>query len=248
MKENEYAAMYAAEMEHWWYRSLREEVLHWIASALPTNGTAHNKRLLDLGCGTGGMLQRVQEKFPGFEAYGLDYYPQALAFASKRTPRGFLRGDVKALPFRKNTFDVVICLDVLYTREAYPGWENTLAEIHGLLREAGVIILQLPAFDFLRSQHDLNVHGVHRFTAGEVEQSLLRAGFRRCKIYYRYNLLFGAAVIARKLMAVKSEGSQVVTPQPVLNRMLYRYAQLENWMNRRVPVPFGLSVFAVAYR
>jgi SAM-dependent methyltransferase len=247
MKSNEYAAMFAAEQKHWWYKNLREEVTYWIEKTQAGKPISAAK-LLDLGCGTGGMLQHLQQRFENLVAFGLDYSALALEFAKERTRCSLLQADVKKIPFVKKSFDFVLCLDVLYTREAYPGFQNTLSEIYYLLRENGIFVLQLPAFEALKSQHDLNVHGAHRFTAREVCESLSQAGFSHHKVYYRYNLLFGMAWIARKLIKLKENTSHVVTPASAVNSLLYSYFRFESWLNKRYFIPFGLSIFAVAHR
>lgn len=247
MKAHEYAALFDAEQQHWWFRNLRHEVAYWIQNA-PAAKPASKKKMLDLGCGTGGMLLHVQSRFENLAACGLDYYGLALAFAKQRTIYPLVQGDVKALPFHQAAFDVVVCLDVLYTKEAYPGFQKTLGDVYALLRENGIFILQLPAFEFLKSQHDLNCHGMHRFTANEIRQCLRQAGFRRYKIYYRYNLLFGLAWLIRKILRREENESHVLTPAPLINSWLHSYFTFESWLNKKVPVPFGLSVFAVAYR
>jgi len=247
MKAHEYAAMFDAEQKHWWYQNLRNEVAYWIQST-PAGKPGSKKKLLDLGCGTGGMLSHVQSRFEGLAATGMDYYALALDFARQRTICPLVRGDVKKIPFNKETFDFIVCLDVLYTQEAYPGFQKTLGDIYELLRENGIFILQLPAFEFLKSQHDLNCHGMHRFTANEIRECLHQAGFRRYKIYYRYNLLFGFAWFIRKILQREENESHVIAPGPLINFLLHSYFTFESWLNKKVPVPFGLSVFAVAYR
>jgi SAM-dependent methyltransferase len=247
MKAHEYAAMFDAEQRHWWYQNLRNEVAYWMRRGSAAKA-ASKKKLLDLGCGTGGMLWHVQTRFENLAAFGMDYHSLALDFARRRTIYSLLRGDVKKMPFHRKSFDFILCLDVLYTKEAYPGFQNTLGEIHELLRESGVFILQLPAFECLKSQHDLNCHGMHRFTADEIRQSLHQAGFSRYKVYYRYNLLFGFAWFLRKILKSEENKSQVSAPMPLINFLLYSYFALESWLNKRLPVPFGVSVFAVAHR
>lgn len=247
MKAQEYAALFDAEQKHWWFKNLRNEVVYWIQKAAPATSAAQ-KKLLDLGCGTGGLLCHLQSRFENLAAFGLDYYGMALDLAKQRTRYPLVRGDVKTLPFRKATFDFITCLDVLYTQEAYPGFQQTLRDVYALLRENGIFILQLPAFEFLKSRHDLNCHGMHRFTAAEIRAGLRRAGFRRYKIYYRYNLLFGAAWLVRKILRREENESQVLTPGPFANFLLQAYFAGESRLNKSVPVPFGLSVFAVAYR
>jgi len=248
MKVDEYEAMFEVEQVHWWYKNLRDEVIFWVEKTSALHARSEKIRLLDLGCGTGGMLQRLQERFENINAVGMDYYSSALNFAKRRTSYPLLQGDVKKMPFGKNIFDMVVCLDVLYTKEAYPGFQSALEAVYNLLTAKGVFILQLPAFKFLSSQHDVNVHGVHRFTASEIQTSLRQAGFCCLKVYYRYNLLLGIAWVARKIVIKNKRKSHISKPMVITNFLLYKYFRLESWLNKRLPIPFGVSLFAVAFK
>lgn len=248
MRVNEYTAMFKAESEHWWYKNLHDEVFYWLAKHLQAEPSPAELKLLDLGCGTGGMLRRLQERFENVKGFGVDYYTVPLNFAKQVTPQPLLRADVKNLPFRRNSFGAILCLDVLYTKEVFPAFDAVLGEIRDLLTAKGIFILQVPAFKALYSQHDVNVHGAHRFTVKEVRDGLRRAGFSRVLVYYRYNLLLGAAWIARKIFFLNENQSQVSVPSGFLNTLLYKYFKVESRLNKRTPVPFGLSVFAVAHR
>ncbi len=244
MEPFEYPAMYSAELDHWWYRCLHAAVIHQLATpSLPTDA-----RLLDLGCGTGGLLWRIHRRFPRVTSVGLDYSPLALELAAGRRVGGLVRGDAKALPFADASFDAITSLDVLYTREAYPGLDRTLARCHDLLRPGGRLILQLPACEAIRSQHDAHVHTAHRFTAAEVRDALKNAGFGRIRVRYRCHLLFLAAWVVRKWLRRPDRGSEVVTPSGSINALAGWYGHAENVISRWLPLPFGLSVFAVAYR
>lgn len=248
MRVREYAAMFKAESEHWWYKNLHEEVAYWLEKHLQAERPEPELKLLDLGCGTGGMLRRLQDQFENIKTFGMDYHAVALDFAKQVASSPLIRADAKNLPFQRKSFDAVLCLDVLYTKEVYPAFDNVLHDIRHLLTEQGVLILQVPAFKSLYSQHDVNVNGAHRFTTGEIRAGLQRAGFSRVTVYYRYNLLLGAAWITRKLFFLNDEQSHVCVPSPALNLVLYNYFKAESKLNKRVSVPFGLSVFAVAYR
>ena len=248
MRASEYTAMFNAETEHWWYKNLRDEVAYWVEAYLSARQSERPLRVLDLGCGTGGMLQRLQKQFENVQTVGVDFYALALDFARNVTKGPLIRADAKRLPFQPESFDIIVCLDVLYTREVFPALDRVLAEARQLLKPGGMLIMQVPAFKSLYSQHDVNVHGVYRFTAPEIQDGLQRAGFRRLKVYYRYNLLLGIAWLSRKVFSANGTASHVAVPTAWLNTGLYKYSKLESAINKRCRLPFGLSVFATAYR
>jgi ubiquinone/menaquinone biosynthesis C-methylase UbiE len=68
-----------------------------------------SKQILEVGCGTGAILQEIEKRFSG-EIIGVDIDPSMLAQASHHTSRScFLRSDAHVLPFASDAFDLIIC-------------------------------------------------------------------------------------------------------------------------------------------
>ena len=90
-------------------------------------------RILDAGCGPGAALIYLA-KFG--DVIGVDVSEDALKFARKR---GKVRkGDIANLPFKSETFDVVVCLDVLYHK-----WVDTkraFYELKRVLKKGGIFL------------------------------------------------------------------------------------------------------------
>jgi len=78
--------------------------------------------LLDLGCGTGGMVAHVGREFE-VEAFGLDYDQRAMALAGRKYAADrvhFVAGDIGALCFAAASFEIVIAIDTLYFTRLEP--------------------------------------------------------------------------------------------------------------------------------
>ena len=74
-------------------------------------GLAGGSRVLEVGCGTGAVLQDVRAARP----YGLDLDPAALRLcASNVLAARLVRGDALALPFPSANFDIVFCHFLLH--------------------------------------------------------------------------------------------------------------------------------------
>src|SRR5215211_7764051 len=111
LSAQEVEIMRAVEDAHWWFRALREQVL----SVLQSGGA--NFKLLDAGCGGGGMLARLRERFPAAALTGIDWSERALQLTEERaTGAELVRGSVDDLPFADEAFDVVLSLDVIVMR------------------------------------------------------------------------------------------------------------------------------------
>ncbi len=242
MKESEYRSIYSVEDGHWWYEGLRDLVFSSLREAMPGKVSA-----LDAGCGTGAVLKRLLDE--GQKAVGVDFSPTALSFCAQRGLARLVRGSVSELPFRDESFDAVVSLDVIY-HEAVEDDVEALREFRRVLRKGGVLILNLPAFEFLRSPHDLANQTKRRYTKAMLAEKLKSAGFSIERVTYRNAALFPAIAIVRLLKkayaAGDSKDSDLGKVNPALNRALTGVLSLENVILRRLDMPFGSSVFGVA--
>lgn len=97
------------------------------------------KTVLDLGCGTAALLERVLKIESIATAYGLDLSEKMLEQARNKLIRATLvQGDSEHLPFENNSFDVVYCNDSFHH---YPNPRAVLAEVKRVLRQEGKLIL-----------------------------------------------------------------------------------------------------------
>src|SRR6476469_6178474 len=107
MTPHEHDVMRSVEDRYWWYQALRQ---HAAASIEPPSG---NVSVLDAGCGTGGMLATIRQKFPRAELTGVDESERAIELCRDRSlDARLLRASVHDLPFPENAFDFVLSLDV----------------------------------------------------------------------------------------------------------------------------------------
>jgi ubiquinone/menaquinone biosynthesis C-methylase UbiE len=106
METDAFRQMRVVEDHHWWYRSLRD---------LVERHSRGKRVVLDVGCGTGGMLSRWRGT--ATRAFGLDVSPLALSLCRERGLTGLVRGSAQALPFSDESFGAILYLDVLYHRQ-----------------------------------------------------------------------------------------------------------------------------------
>src|SRR5207244_11124342 len=90
--------------------------------------------------------------------------------------------------FPNASFDVVVSLDVLYHRQV--SQNRAISEIARVLKPDGFLILNLPAFDFLRGRHDVAVHGTRRYTVRRIRELLGPTRFKPETVFYWNACLF----------------------------------------------------------
>src|SRR5206468_1560532 len=145
----------------------------------------------------------------------------------------------------------VVSMDVIYCIEP-PGDVQALREMGRVLKTGGMLLMNLPAYEFLRGHHDAAVHTKQRYTRGRLREMLRQEGLRLRMITYRNTLIFPVAVLLRctqmLLRPAPVNPKSDLRPLPdLLNRLLMLPLLLENRLIRLgVELPFGLSVFCVA--
>jgi SAM-dependent methyltransferase len=241
MNAREYELSFALEGQHWWFRAKRALVL----ALLGRYGIAGG-RGLDVGCGTGGMLDALAGRGTWV---GADAEPLALTLSRKRGLGRLAAGSALALPFRAAAFDACLCLDVLYHR-AVTSDAAALAECHRVLRPGGLLVVTDSAFAWLRSAHDEAVHGRRRYTKQELTERVRAAGFTPLFSSYTYCLVFPAVAafrLARRWRGAPAAAGSDVFPLPgALTQALLAVQAVERTLLRVTALPFGSSVLCVA--
>ena len=205
--------------------------------------------MLDVGCGTGGMMSCLHSYFPDADITGIDYSDQAVRTTQEREAGKVVNASVNFLPFRDDSFDVIISLDVVFEMQAVND-QSAMKEIYRSLKQDGILILNLTAFECLRGQHDAAVHAGQRYTRGKLAPFIRNAGFALLSMTYWNALFFPLLIIWRPLSRLFADASKPVSdlrPLPsLMNRTLTYTALMELKLSRHMSLPFGSSIFAIA--
>jgi SAM-dependent methyltransferase len=243
----EYEALFATEDSHWWFRGLWRDIEEALTRFAPPK-----RRLawLDAGSGTGGLLARLSEGRRFRLAAGLELSQDGLALSRRRGIAALARGSVSRMPFRDASFDVITSVDVLCHRSV--AGSDALGEAARCLAPEGVLVLQVPAYQWLMSAHDRAVWSNRRFGRSEVKGLVEAAGLTPLLCVYRNSLLFPLAAAKRLLSRGGSSGadrSDVGPASRLTNTVGAAALSVESALRRaRIRAPFGLSVFCVASR
>lgn len=100
----------------------------------------HPKSVLDAGCGEGFTLEQVNNKKKGTLLEGIDSSSEAIRIGIKMHPSfKLIVGDIYDLPYKNNSFDLVLCTEVL-EHLAYP--KKAFKEIHRVSKK--YIVISVP--------------------------------------------------------------------------------------------------------
>jgi len=240
MRKGAYKTTYDNEKSYWWYQARADIVQH----VFSRNIFAPDMEILNLGCGTGLLNERFSEFGP---VTGIDYKHEALEFCSRNRFNFLVRADAAALPFRDQSFNACLALDMI---EHLPDDKRALNEIKRVLKPGGSVLLTAPAFQWMWSGMDAVGEHIRRYTRPQIKELLAQAGLQAAILSY-YNFFLSPLAFVYKLKEwilreeVTEETFLPVIP-PALNRILYVIFNSEkNWLGR-VNFPFGLSIMALA--
>ena len=224
--------------------TLVEEILTPELTRLRSEAPGRPLRFLDLGCGPGNMLRRLER---WGVAIGSDFSLEALAFARSKGMARLLSADVTALPFKSASLDALVSLDVLeHVQDDAAG----LAEIARALRPGGIFFFAVPAFPALWRHHDALYGHFRRYRRPELIAKINRAGLRveRChfiKCAFFLPLLAVAALERWGLMAPRDNFYGV---PPWVNAALTAEILAEHRLGLTRVLPVGVSLICSGRR
>lgn len=241
------AKYHQLEEQHWWFASRRDAVYALVQQLrLP-----HAAAILEIGCSGGPLMQRLRQQ--GYsDLTGIDVSQPAIELAQARGVPNVSVMDGAALTFADARFDLVIASDVL---EHIEDEAQALREWARVLRPGGQLVVFVPAHSYLWSAHDVVNHHFRRYSRTGLVAALHRAGLGvRRSSFWNAALYFPTALLrlSKRLLgtdpqaeAATSTGDLHQFPGP-LNRLLLAWVRLENAVFRRLGLPIGVSVFALA--
>ena len=240
MESVEYHKMAAVEDDMWYYRALHGHIGRELAARLGP-GPA---RLLDAGCGTGGLIRRLGPRQPAWTWTGVDVSSLACALAGDRGVADVREASVTALPFGDGEFAAVVSADVLYHLDDD---EAALWEMTRVLQPGGLMVVNVPAHRWLWSYHDEAVHGRRRYGRSELAVKLARAGLTTLRLTHWNTLLLPLIAARRKLLPAPAGGSDVQRMPRVAEAALSGVMAVERaWLRGVGNLPAGSSILAVA--
>jgi SAM-dependent methyltransferase len=232
-------AMLDVDEHHWWYRGRRRIIRAELDRlALPSSAV-----VLDAGCGSG---RTIQELVDYGEVRGVELDPEAAGVARSRGHEVEI-GRLEELPWDDATFDLITCLDVI---EHTPDDRATLGELRRVCRPGGWLLVTVPAYQALWSQHDEANHHYRRYSRSSLRFAAVAAGWVVERIT-SFNTVLLAPAAAVRVAQRRHSNDGSYTPElrlgpEWLNAALERPLRLEaRWLSRGRTLPAGLSLLAV---
>ena len=238
MERDAYREMAELDQKLWWYRARRDVLADLIRREVKLDKDA---RILEIGCGTGHNLPMLGA-FGHVDAVELD--DESRAIAEQRLGRRVINSPLPELAGVDDGYDLIAALDVI---EHIEDDDAALAAIAGKLKSGGKFLMTVPAHRWMWSAHDVVNHHKRRYSKSQLRRLIEGSPMKLEKVGYFNSLLFPVAVAER--MASKLRGkddANLSLPAKPLNSALEKTFAAERHLIGRVPLPPGLSLFAVA--
>jgi len=234
-----YEQMAELDQRHWWYRARREVLAALIRrEARPPA----NARVLEIGCGTGHNLAMLGE-FGSVDALELD--DEARAVAEQRLGKSVMSAPLPELAgVPERHYDLIGAFDVI---EHIDDDQAALASIARRLKPGGKLVVTVPAHQWMWSAHDVVNHHKRRYSKRALRALVQGSSLKLERSGYFNSLLFPLAVAERLSSKLRGkDDADLSLPPRLLNAALERVFALERHLVARLPLPPGLSLFAVA--
>jgi len=165
-----FAELAALEAGNFWFRARNQLIIWALRHHFPMM-----RRYLEIGCGTGYVLNGVAQAYPQAILTGSEVFSVGLPYAASRVKNAeLLQMDAKRIPY-VDEFDVIGAFDVL---EHIKEDEAVLAEMLRALRPGGGIAITVPQHPWLWSHQDEYACHVRRYRIGELREKVLQTGFK----------------------------------------------------------------------
>jgi SAM-dependent methyltransferase len=225
---------------HWWYRGRRRV----IAEALRRMDLPADVRILDAGCGSGRNMVDLAEFGT---VTGLELADASVAKAREREVGEVVQGTLDAMPFAPASFDLAVSFDVI---EHLEDDRLALSELRRVVRPGGRLLVTVPAYPRLWSQHDVVNHHFRRYTLPTLEAAARAAGWRTVSSTHFNGLLLPAAVVHRGLQRLRPPSDETLsdlerTPGRLNGPLEVPLALEARLIGRGVRIPAGLSLMAL---
>ncbi|MFM7357416.1 MAG: methyltransferase domain-containing protein [Sediminibacterium sp.] len=246
MDQDYYKAYYHLERKHWWFLVRKKIIAERISTLLhpPTN-----TKSLNVGAATGATSDMLAEFG---SVMSIEYDVACTEFAKIYMTTPIEQGSILELPFDANQYDLVAALDVVEHVEDH---QLAVQELWRVCNPGGHIVITVPAYAFLWSEHDVINHHFRRYTINELTalfQDL--PGKMIYKTYYNtflfvpiaaYRLLMNGwkKWLGKSLQSAVKYDYEVLETGGWLNNILYGIFHLDYYLLKAgIRFPAGVSI------
>lgn len=238
MEKSAYEILNNLQFNHWWFIG-RSSI---IKSFIDKNIENKNLEILDVGSGYGALIPTLKD-YGNVECVEpfVDSKDNLLELGANEV---YNYKDFPVVhPDKK--YNLVTFFDVVEHIEDDESFLNGV--ITNILDEKGKIIITVPAYKWLWTNHDDEHRHYRRYTKSMLVDVVKKAGYKNIKANYFMTFLFPLAVLSRFKQKILKNGSSDLKPMnSIINKVFYKIFSFERKIINNLNLPFGLSIILVA--
>jgi SAM-dependent methyltransferase len=232
MKSEVYYRQLANYENHWWFKS--REII--IKNILKKN-LNKSINILDFGCGAGNNLNMLSE-FGNVWAY--DTNQEILNILKKRNNKKRITF-IKNLDKTNKKFDLIIATDVI---EHIQDDKKIINKFYKILKNKGSLLITVPAYNFLFSTKDKDLHHKRRYTKSGLKIILENKFDIKIFSYYNFFLFFPIAstILFFKFFKISFINKVEKKQNILINYIMLKIFSFERFIINHFTFPFGISI------
>lgn len=250
MDKQYYKEYYRSEREHWFFRGRADIIMKHISQIVDNRQSEGELRILNVGVATG----RTSELLAAFGKVKSVEFDEDCYNFTKENVEGIdlIQGSILELPFEADSFDLVCAFDVI---EHVEDDQLAVNEMKRVCNSDGTVVITVPAFMSLWSNHDVVNHHFRRYKLNQINNLFDDTSKFVYRTYFNF-WLFPLAYGFRKLnnllklgkkVNAESTGSDIALTKgnSFSSAILYRLFSSEKaFVTNRIRLPFGVSILA----
>ncbi|MHA8050764.1 class I SAM-dependent methyltransferase [Aquirufa sp. ROCK-SH2] len=241
MDKGYYKYYFDLERNHWWFQARNKIIFDQINDIYQVQ--KRPLKILNVGVATGA----TSELLSNFGTVtSVEYDQDCIDFVTTKIDLPIFQGDICALDFPENTFDLVCALDVV---EHVDNDELAAIELTRVCKHGGSILITVPSFKSLWGEHDVINHHFKRYKSAELLELFKNHTILNYKTYFNF-WLFLPIWIVRNLpfkLERKNSGSDFdLFKSSWMNKLCYYILASERFfISRNIQLPFGVSALGL---
>ena len=232
MNPNVYQRHIENQNNHWWFQA-RKEI---IKSFISTNRKKIS--ILDFGSGSGVNIDMLSN-FGFVNIYEPHQKTKKYLKKNYTDKKKFRIID----SFKDKKFDLILLADVL---EHIKDDKKILKLLKECLKKDGLLLITVPAYNFLFSKKDEKLGHYRRYTKKEIED--LFKSFIKIKLTY-FNFIFFIPILIiivfNKMLKRDFIDDVEKSPSPIINTIMYEIFRFEKFILKNLNFPFGISIIGL---
>ena len=244
MEHHVYDEFHNLEKSHWWFRG-RRAYLDKIINKFVDCSNSIDTKFCEVGSGTGGNLTLLTKFSSTVDCIEMNDHARSIIVNKNikgvdNIYSGHLPDNIELL----EKYDAVFCLDVI---EHIDDDFKSVKRLKDLIKNNGVLIATVPAYQWLWSAHDVANHHKRRYTKTTFLELFQNNDFEVIYCSYFNSILLPLAIIDRIINKFKNSTDKATLNQPIklINHFFYKIFQIETLWAGKLSALFGLSLVIV---